>query len=199
MRIPGSIFHGMSGRQIDEVALDIIKRVQPDVLRKKIEFDIERFSEFDLEDMTGMVVDYRNDLPEEIYGYTDTSQNLVVINASLVDDPFLSDIRFLRSTLGHETGHCFLHVPTLRKLRKSKVFTQSKLDETVSLFRREGEIPTYCNPEWQAHRFAAGLLVPASSLHHHLERGESVMKLAEIFGVTKKFIESRMKGLKVVK
>jgi Zn-dependent peptidase ImmA (M78 family) len=191
------VFQPMSGAQIDRIALGIIRDFQPDVLSGDVPFDIERFVDNMLEDQTGVEPDYRSDLPEGIYGITDSEKNAMLINAALADD--LSQERFLRSTLGHETGHCFIHVPRLRLYQQNRIFTQTKADDGgVKLYRKD-DIPLYMNPEWQAYRFSGALLVPERPLRIMLEKGEPLSNIAERFNVHMAFLRSRLKALKIIK
>ncbi len=66
-----------------------------------------------------------------------------------------------RFTLCHELGHYFLHQP-----------------EFISYAR--GEIPKYCQPEWQANTFAAELMAP-----YHLTKSMSAEEIAKKCGMSK--------------
>lgn len=147
-------FKPMSGKQIEQLAACILAKYQPESLRIGTPFDIHRFVDTKLEDLTGVTPIYSIELPPEIYGLTDSAENRLEIQESLADDPFQE--KFFRSTLAHETGHCFLHVPQLRTLKRVQIFKQGK-EDGVQLYRKDN-IPLYCNPEWQAWRFAGALL-----------------------------------------
>jgi Zn-dependent peptidase ImmA (M78 family) len=190
-------FPPMSGSQIDNLAYEIVKKHQPDVLQGKCAFDIERFVDNNLEDLTGIVPDYRDDIPDEIYGFTDSAGSRMVINANLIDDPYRGvNEKLLRSTLAHETGHCFLHVPILKQSKRDRIFKQEKNEDEVKLYRKTS-IPLYRNPEWQAYRFAGALLIPEGVLRNHLDKGERMSSIVDIFGVYPAFVRSRLRGLKI--
>lgn len=93
-----------SGKDIDQQAYQLIRKIQPDVLRKPIAFDVESFFEFDLGDITGVSPDYGT-LPWGIYGYTDSESRVSIISSEMMEDP--SQEKFSRSTIAHECGHAF--------------------------------------------------------------------------------------------
>jgi Zn-dependent peptidase ImmA (M78 family) len=189
-------FPAMSGKQIDSIAYSLIRKMQPDVLLGKSPFDIERFVDVHLEDMTGIAPDYRSDLPSEIYGFTDTAENKLVINAGLLDDEWGDNERFYRSTVAHEVGHCLLHVPLLRQCKKDRIFAEGKKKDKVALYRKT-PIPLYRNPEWQAWRFAGALLMPEEVVKWLVSQGASLREIARYFKVNEVFVETRMKALKI--
>ncbi len=189
-------FPAMSGIQIDNIAYDLIRKVQPDVLSTTSPFDVERFVDVHLEGMTGIAPDYRDDLPSEIYEFTDTAENKLVINAGLLDDTWGDNEKFFRSTVAHEVGHCLLHVPVLRRCKKDRIFTEGKKKDKVALYRKT-EIPLYRNPEWQAWRFAGALLMPEQVVQSLISKGASLQEMARHFKVNRVFIEQRMKALKI--
>lgn len=78
-----------------------------------------------------------------------------------------------RMTVAHEIGHYILHLP------KNIAFARTARNE---------EIPTYCNPEWQAGAFAGELLAPP-----HIIRGLSVIEVARTCGVSYAAAEKQLK------
>ena len=74
------------------------------------------------------------------YGKTNTVNNKMEIREDVYNGAVQGNPRD-RFTLCHELGHWLLHQP-----------------KDVSFAR--GEIPKYCDPEWQANTFAAELLIP---------------------------------------
>jgi hypothetical protein len=146
-----------SGAQIDEMARSIIKKFQPEALEEPMPFDIERFFECEVEKITGVRSDYRT-LPPEIHGYTDSGAMESVISSDLMDDSF--QILFARSTMGHETGHCLIHVPEFRMKKEILRSIHDGCHNDGLRMYRETEIPVYMNPEWQAWRFSGALLMP---------------------------------------
>lgn len=192
----GSIpFQAMSGRQIEGIASTIVRSYQPDVMDLKASFDVERFVDVDLEDLTGVTPDYSYELPEGIYGLTDSENNRLVISAELTEDPW--NDKFLRSTLGHEAGHCILHVPLLREMKRTRVFQQRKGEASGVNLYREASIPLYRNPEWQAWRFAGALLMPEAPFRALVEKGYTREDVANHFQVNPSFVDTRMRALKM--
>ncbi len=196
MSVSELAFPAMRGSRIDNLALDLIRTIQPDVLAGKCFFDVERFVDVHLEEMTGITPDYRRGLPDGIYGYTHTAENSMVINSDLLENPFGDNERFYRSTVAHEVGHCILHVPILRRQKRDKIFTENKKEEKVALYRKT-HFPLYQNPEWQAWRFAGALLMPEVVIRSLRGQGASIQEVATHFNVNGSFVESRMKALKM--
>jgi len=195
MGVPKFTFQPMSGAQIDSIAAALVRSYQPVVLAGGKAFDIHRFVDTKLEDMTGVTPIYSADLPSEIYGLTDSAENQVVIQEELAND-ILSE-KFFRSTLAHETGHCFIHVPQLQKINRTQVFRQAK-DDGIQLYRK-GDIPLFCNPEWQAWRFAGALLMPEAPLRLMLNDGAELPEIAKALEVNIAFLKTRLKALKIQK
>lgn len=82
-----------------------------------------------------------DELTPGMYAYYDPSSNTMKILSSVYERA-CDDIGRDRFTIAHEVGHYFLH------------------QEGYSFARTNSEIPTYCNPEWQANTFASTLLIP---------------------------------------
>lgn len=77
---------------------------------------------------------------EDTYGTTNTANNVMRIREDVYEGAVKGNPRD-RFTLCHELGHFFLHQP-----------------EHVDFAR--GDVPAYCQPEWQANTFAAELMAP---------------------------------------
>ncbi len=194
MTFPSFLFQPTSGDKIELLATKIISQYQPEVLTGNAAFDVNRFVDTKLEDMTGVTPIYTNDLPPEIFGLTDSAENRLEIQAALAEDPF--SVNFFRSTLAHETGHCIMHVPQLRTIKRNQVFRQAKGDDSIQLYRKDN-IPVYCNPEWQAWRFAGALLMPEKPLRMMIMDGVSQSDIAEYLAVNISFLKVRLKALKM--
>lgn len=182
---------GRSGAEIDRIALGIIKQYQPDVLVYPHPFDIELFFEHDLEDICGLEAGYAS-LPLGVYGVTDSGNREVLVSNKLMDSP--GQMPFARSTIGHECGHALIHVPEFRKRKAVLRSVQDKKDVTLAMHRKE-DIPIYQNPEWQAHHFSGALLMPAVTVQMALKNNATTYELAEIYGVTVSFAQSRLRAL----
>jgi Zn-dependent peptidase ImmA (M78 family) len=155
-------------------------------------FDIERFFECDLEPLTGVRTDYR-ELAPGIHGYTDIDKMESVIALHLMEDD--SQIRFRRSTIAHEAGHVVQHVAEFRRRKEALRFVHNADQAGLKMYR-ERDIPLYRNPEWQAWRFAKGLLMPAPSVRLATKLGYTWQDIPEIFDVNPAFAFSRLRELK---
>lgn len=192
MHPPELRFPGMSGAQIESIATSILRHYQPNVLQGTAAFDIERFVDLHLENLTGVQPDYK-DLPSGIHGITD--QNRMAIQLSLAESP--KSKRFLRSTMAHETGHAILHVPVLKKYKKTQVFEQkSTKSGTIELYRQK-DLKPYEDPEWQAWRFARALMMPELVIRLLIKNGMGIWQIAEHFDINGPFVESRLRDLKI--
>jgi hypothetical protein len=69
-----------------------------------------------------------------------------------------------RFTVAHEAGHAVMHVGTLNRLPAAT-----------------GNVPTYCDPEWQANRFAGALLMP----RHLIGQCQTIDEITSRFGVSR--------------
>lgn len=187
-------FQSMSGRDIDQIALGLIRRYHPEILRTGHAFDVHRFFDTKLEDLTQVTPIYSNELPYEIHGMTDSANKQVIIQEDLANDVFSK--KFFRSTLAHESGHCIMHVPQLQRINRNQVFKQGKKEDSIKLYRKDN-IPLYCNPEWQAWRFAGALLMPETPLRMMLNDNAGLSEMADSFDVNISFLKARLKALKI--
>ena len=182
-----------SGNQLDNHALAVVRKHQPWVLDKPSRFDVERFFENDLVSITGVEFDYRP-LRYDVLGYTDSDEMVSVVSASLAED----ESNFFRATVAHEIGHAILHVPQFRRRKQLLKFVDNDDLDVVGLrMYRDDEIPLYENPEWQAWRFAKGLLMPVSMVVQACQMNYSFEEMSSDFGVSVAFVRSRLKDLKL--
>lgn len=93
------------------------------------------------------------------YATTNTSENVMYIREDVYERAVNGNPRD-RFTLCHELGHYFLHRP-----------------ETISNAR--GEVPKYCDPEWQANAFAGELMAP-----RNLIKGMDYQEIAKKCGMS---------------
>ncbi|HBH28182.1 MAG: ImmA/IrrE family metallo-endopeptidase [Desulfofustis sp. PB-SRB1] len=182
-----------SGNEIDQIAYEIIKRVQPHVLSSPQPFDVELLFELHLSDLTGVETTYDN-LPQGIYGVTALREMTSVVSITMVDDS--SQLGFSRSTIGHECGHSIIHVPEFRRKRMATWSSYQGFDDGMIMYR-QNEVAVYENPEWQAHRFSGALLMPLVTVKLAVTGGAKEADLADIFKVTIPFVVSRLKALKI--
>jgi len=184
------------GADIDFLALQLIERYQPEVLAGNTAFDVEKFFEFDLEDLCGVKVDYR-ELPSGIYGVTDSERKECIISAELMDRPRKSDKYFARSTIAHEGYHAMVHIPEFRKKRAVLKSINDEQHASLCLYRQE-DVPIYMNPEWQAFRFAGALLMPEEPFKASIRNGYGVRDLADLFQANPANVCSRAKALSIL-
>ncbi|MBC2710987.1 MAG: ImmA/IrrE family metallo-endopeptidase [Desulfosarcina sp.] len=176
--------------EIDHLAISVVKAIQPSALSKAERFEIERFFDCYLEEITGVKTDYRA-LDDGIYGFTDSDRMECVISCELAEDA--TSEYFCRSTMAHEVGHAIMHVMDYR-LKKALLRSIHRKDHQLRVYR-EKEIKIYKNPEWQAWRFAGSILMPERPFRRLHRQGHSDNEMSEIFGVNPAFIRSRKKAL----
>jgi hypothetical protein len=80
-----------------------------------------------------------------------------------------------RFTVAHESGHAIMHIGTLNRLQLSQ------------------DVPPYRDPEWQANRFAAALLMP----RHLVRQCTTIGEIVRDFGVSRVSAELRIKQLRM--
>ncbi|HEX5736120.1 MAG TPA: ImmA/IrrE family metallo-endopeptidase [Blastocatellia bacterium] len=178
---------------ISHITMEIIRKYQPEMLNKLMPFDIERFYEFDLTDLTGVRPVYE-ELPLELHGYTDIEQMKCVISNRLADD--VSRIQFFRSTVAHEVGHAVMHVREFRQRKTLIRLIHNQEDASLRLYHEE-DIPPFRNPEWQAWWFAKSLLMPGVMVRKAVEDGYDVYDLAQTFQVYPAFVLRRLRDLRI--
>ncbi|WP_308698804.1 ImmA/IrrE family metallo-endopeptidase [uncultured Thomasclavelia sp.] len=100
-----------------------------------------------------------DDEMRDIYGTTNTAENIMKIREDVYIGAINGNTRD-RFTLCHELGHYLLHQPQL-----------------ISYAR--GNVPIYCQPEWQANTFAAEIMAP-----HNLIVGLSVEEISDKCGIS---------------
>ena len=127
---------------IESIALRISQSCQPDMLSNIEPFDVERFFDCYLEELTGVTSDYRV-LQPGIYGFTDADTKECVMSSDLADE--LWQEKFYRSTMAHEIGHAVMHVKDYRLKKTLRRFVHEK--DHLRAYRQE-DIITYKNPEW---------------------------------------------------
>lgn len=187
-------FPGMSRKEIEKSASDIVRAFHPAVLEGKAPFNIDRFIEI-VENELKIDFDFTSDLPPGVHGCTSTIDNKVLILSELSDDP--NNLRYLRSTVAHETGHVLFHLPMLKRLCTDKTFTQKKAESKNFSLYSQKPVKAYEDPEWQAWEFAGSLLMPKIALVTLKEKGASVGEMADTFMVNQVFVRKRLRDLKM--
>lgn len=127
----------MSRKRIREFALEIRKSLG---FKEIYEFPIVEFIEWYLPKM-GLEYEIKPVCEmNDTYGLTNTGNATLCLREDVYEGAVRGNPRD-RFTLCHELGHFLLHTP-----------------DRVSFAR--GDIPTYCNAEWQANTFAGEILAP---------------------------------------
>ena len=132
-------------------------------LKEELYFPIVEFIEWILGDPENEDFDYEivpTSEMQDTYGTTNTASNVMRIRQDVYEGAVKGNPRD-RFTLCHELGHYLLHQP-----------------EYISYAR--GNVPVYCQPEWQANTFAAELMAP-----YHLVKNMTVEEIACKCGMSK--------------
>lgn len=185
---------GRSGKEIDKIAQLVLSYCQPEAIKKPQVVDVENIFEFLLPKL-GIESDYQPLEQRGIQGFTDFENLICAVSAELADAP--NAAAYLRSTMAHEIGHAILHIPEFRR-RQQKIISEQTKSYGVLHRLPDTEIPIYRNPEWQAHRFAGGLLMPEPAVRKALSIYRIHEILSTIFKVTPAFVRARLRGLNMM-
>lgn len=97
---------------------------------------------------------------KDTYGTTNTASNIMRIREDVYERA-VAGVPRDRFTLCHELGHFLLHQPKFMSYAR-------------------GDVPTYCQPEWQANTFAAELMAP-----YQLVKNMTVDEIAQKCGMSR--------------
>ncbi|MBX3291532.1 MAG: hypothetical protein KF881_01425 [Acidobacteria bacterium] len=187
---------GLSRRRIEEAARKILFDFSPNAVTSLKMLDIEKMFEQYLPNRFGIETCYE-EMSHGIHGYTDPTELRCAVAISLIDSKDLPTVRFGRSTIGHEIGHAILHAHQFRRKKAASAFMHDDEHASQYLFRKS-EIAVYENPEWQAWEFCKSLFVPRIAVEKAIADGCSIRDLSEITNLNPAFIESRLRGLKML-
>lgn len=186
----------MKRRTIEERAA-FIAREHPEAWAGKEPMPVDFMFECELLKRTGVRPIYTDLLQNGIkaHGYTNSQQKLSIINKAVVDDLSERGRRFFRSTVGHELGHCHVHVP-LEKWQASLQIVG------VGMLRDRAGMETCEDPEWQAWCFCQGLCMPRHLVEKAAEKygtGEpGIHSMMDMFDMNYSFVTSRLRSLKMI-
>ena len=184
-----------SGLEIDKIAQRVLSQFQPAAINEPQVVNVEAIFELGLPSL-GIEPDYQRLERRGIQGYTDSKNMVCVVSTELADDP--NAAAYFRSTVAHEIGHAVLHIPEYRR-RRQTIVSEQPTNEAILHRLPDTQIPVYRNPEWQAHRFAGGLLMPEAAVRKAImENRGNYTVLSTLFNVTPAFVRSRLKGLKML-
>jgi hypothetical protein len=183
---------------IELAAENLLHLYQPDMMERVGIFDVEQFFEFELQADT-QIEPVCADLPNGVDGYTDTLGMKCFISKDLWDcgDDVVRRRR-LRSTMAHEIGHCYLHVPDARQNRQMQQVFGKDAASPFELYDPD-DLQAYEDPEWQAWRFASALLMPQDSFRRAVQHGWTVRQLRDGFDVNGAYVLKRIRELKISK
>jgi Zn-dependent peptidase ImmA (M78 family) len=189
---------GRKGKDIDSIAFEIVKAFQPNVVQMIIPFDVDRFFECELKQLTGIEPDYQP-LGSGLLGYTSIEYMQCIICSNLAEEAKNNDTsrRILRATQAHEIGHCFLHVSEFREARSNLRFQHDDKQASLQL-HKQSEIKVYRNPEWQAWRFAGALLMPEGCIRAAVNNKWTLQMMSRGFDVNPAFVKVRLSDLKIL-
>lgn len=185
----------MSRADIENASLKVLKDFCPDAAERLLPLDIERLFEQYLPKRFGVATRY-SDLSFGIHGMTDPEKMLSIVSVSLVEADDAGTRRFGRSTIGHEIGHAVLHAQQFKRKRLEAKFYNDEDHSGQQLFR-QSDLRPFENPEWQAWEFCKSLFLPKHLISDAFNNGESVQQIAEKVDLNPKFIEVRLKNLKL--
>jgi Zn-dependent peptidase ImmA (M78 family) len=185
------VVQGMSRSKIEQDATSLLKRIQPKAYYEDEATDVEYIFEFYLGDEYGIKTGYTDlsSLPGDVMGYTDAAKKICLIDKTLIDSEFPVTIRRCRSTIGHEVGHCILHVPAIRDY----ISCLSRNQADAFHRKEKSQIKAYEDPEWQAWEYAGALLMPRNRVLKYAEAGLTTKQMADRFDVNGAFMNYRLK------
>ena len=186
----------LSRAKIEALAMNILREFQPEALRGKFPqpVDVEAIFEIYIPskvDVQTGYTDLSRLIGSEILGYTNAAKRVSFVDCSLSDATDRGTLRRFRSTLGHEGGHCLLHVPLLQLFRSI-----SRRGEGLYRVNRS-EIKAFQDPEWQAWEFARAIMMPKLLIMDYLERGFDLNGMADQFEANPAFLRVRLQTLKI--
>ena len=151
----------------------------------------------DIESILGIKTMYTDlsGLGLSVLGYTNGTQKVSMIHSAVSDDFSVKGRRVFRSTVGHEIGHCALHV-NLDHWRKSLQVAG------IGLYRSKQGIMAVDDPEWQAWCFCKALCMPAHLVFKVVKEygieANGIAALQQIFDMNYSFVLSRLRSLKIL-
>ena len=196
MKRPVMKADGLSREKIENATRKLLRDFCPEALEELIPLDIEKMFELYLPKRFNIQTAYE-ELSGGIHGYTDPNKLKSAVAVNLIESNDISTIRFGRSTIGHEIGHCILHAFQFKRKNLEMKFFHDDTHSKPLLFRQE-DLKPYENPEWQAWEFCKSLFLPKSLCYEAVEKGMQIRDIADKVDLNPAFIEVRLKNLKLV-
>jgi hypothetical protein len=112
---------GLSRKRIEAFTDRLLRAVDPEGYQGESPVDIETIYEFYVPEAFNIQVEYCDltQLGPNILGFTYAPSKKSFISDKLIDATDRPTIRRCRATIGHEIGHCCLHIPVLSEFSSS--------------------------------------------------------------------------------
>lgn len=188
---------GRSAPEIDKKAEELVRNLYPDAWVGKIPVPVDHFFEIAIPRLFGIRTMYT---PLQQYGiiaegYTNAQQKLSLVDQSIADDFSATGRRRLRSTAGHEGGHCILHVPL-------NTWQQSLQLAGKGMMRERSTLRAFEDPEWQAWRFCLAFCMPshlAKDMASRVGIGyQGILAMSDYFDMNMSFVKARLRSLGII-
>lgn len=187
----------LSKVNIEQKAENFLCRYLPEIWTVRMPVPVDNIFENIIPDLTGIKVTYTNLSGFGITnaeGYTNARQKISMVDSALSDDFSITGRRRFRSTVGHEIGHCILHVGLDK-------WQQSLLINGQGMKRERSDLKAYQDPEWQAWKFCQALCMPEKltrKIFMQYNESEDIVEfLSDWFDMSYSFVRTRLKALKL--
>lgn len=174
LMIPNEYVFAVSPRgklAIEADATEVLRLHNPRLLREPGRFDVLKFFEQVLPNFHGLDTGVEQ-LSDGVEGQA-CPDGRVLVSESTYSNACDGYGR-ARFTIAHECYHGIRHREQIRRVL---------LHRGEAVFYRRADIPPFRDPEWQADRFAAGVLMPAAMVAK-LTRGVLRHRVADIIAAT---------------
>lgn len=197
MHLDVPVVPALSKKKIEDRVAGIVREQYPDAWKGLEPIPVDDLYEFVAPSMLGISVDYRDlsSMGLKVEGWTNSDQKVSYVDSAIAQNFSVAGRRYYRSTVGHELGHCFLHMH-LGRWRASRQFLG------LSLHRDRRLLKPYEDPEWQAWHFCKELCAPQHLVQrlaakYHKNTATMMDAMIETFDMSYSFIESRLRSLKL--
>jgi len=170
-RVP--VVSARSATDIERIAESFIRSYYPELLGKAGPLPIEQFIDRRMRKELGFTCDVQP-LSPPVEAIMDPVTRRVIFDTETYDD-MMDGFHRARFGGSHEVGHVVLHADYLQ---------EKILDGRAIVRLNRGEFPAYQDPEWQANRFAAGILMPRNHVKRLLLEGANADDLVRVFNVS---------------
>jgi len=188
----------LKSTSIEHRAQKYLRLYYPECLHGKKPVPVDHFFEIVIPSLVSIETSYANLESLGITnaeGYTNATEKVSIVDQLLADDMSISGTRRFRATVGHESGHCILHVPVQH-------WQASRQKIGLGLKRERSALRPFEDPEWQAWRFCHAFCMPHQAVDEavkHYGTGRvAIATMAEIFDMNPAFVVSRLKMLKKI-